>query len=83
MDLSRYYENYNAQYFKNYTTSRFIVNIEPLHKYKLKEPEFNIVSYSYMIHHVLTGLQNNPNIDEVLNNVELQIPNDMAKNIGI
>ena len=32
-DLSMYYTNYNAQYIKNYTTSRFIVNIEPLPKY--------------------------------------------------
>ena len=83
IDLSEYYVNYNAQYMKNYTTSRLLVNLEPLPKYKLKEPEFNIVSYSYMIYHVLTALQINPNLDEVLDNVELQIPKDTAKNILI
>ncbi len=73
IDLSMYYENWNGQYFKNYTTSRFIVSIEPSPKHILKEPEFNIVSYSYMIYHVLTGLMENPNLDEVLDNVELTI----------
>lgn len=81
VDLSRYYENYNAQYMKNYTTSRFIVNLEPLPKYKLKEPEFNLVSYSYMIYHVLTRLQENPNLNEVLDEVELQFPSDVAENL--
>ena len=80
-DLSRYYENYNAQYMKNYTTSRFIVNLEPLPKHILKKPEFNIVSYSYMIYHVLTNLQVNPKIDEILGNVELQFPSDFAKDL--
>lgn len=80
-DLSRYYEDWNGQYFKNYTTSRFIVNMEPLPKHILKKPEFNIVSYSYMIYHVLTALQENPDIDEVLNNVELQFPRDVAKDL--
>ena len=80
-DLSMYYTNYNAQYIKNYTTSRFIINIEPLPKHILKEPELKIVSYSYMIYHVLTGLQANPKIDEVLSNVDLQFPNDFARDL--
>lgn len=80
-DLSRYYKNYNAQYIKNYTTSRFIVNLEPLPKYKLEEPEFNIVMYSYMIFHVLTRLQENPNLEEVLDSVELQFDSRTARNL--
>lgn len=80
-DLSMYYENYNAQYMKNYTTSRFIVNFEPLPKHILKKPEINIVSYSYMIYHVLTNLETNPKIDEVLDNVELQFSSDFAKDL--
>ena len=80
-DLSRFYENWNGQYMKNYTTSRFILNFEPMHKHILKEPEIHIVSYSYMIFHVLNGLFENPNLDEVLENVELEIPNDTVKNL--
>ncbi len=81
IDLSKYFVNYRAQYMKNYTTSRFLVNLEPLPKYILKEPEFNIVSYSYMIFHVLTELQVNPNLDEVLDSVELEFESDLAKDI--
>ena len=80
-DLSRYYENYNPQYFKNYTTSRYITNIEPLPKYKLKERLINMTSYSYMIYHVLSNLQENPNLDEVLDTVELPISSEIAENI--
>lgn len=81
LDLSEYYKNYNAKYMKNYTTSRFIVNLEPLPKHVLKEPEIKIVSYSYMIFHVLNGLQINPKIDEVLDNVELQFSSETAKDL--
>ena len=81
LDLSIYYENYNAQYMKNYTTSRYIVNLEPLPKHSLKKPEINIVSYSYMIYHVLSNIQTNPKLDEILDNVELQFPSDFAKDL--
>ena len=80
-DLSKFYQNYQAQYIKNYTTSRLIVDLEPLPKHILKKPEINIVSYSYMIYHVLNQLELNPNIDEVLENVELHFSSDTAKDI--
>ena len=82
-DLSKYYVDYQAIYYKNYITSRYILNMEPLPKYKLKEPEINIISYSYMIFHVLTGLQENPVLDEVLDDVELQFSSQDAKEILI
>lgn len=80
-DLSRFYENYDAQYMKNYTTSRFIINMEALPKHILNEPEINIVSFSYMIFHVLTQLETNPKIDEILDNVELNLPGDFARDL--
>ena len=82
-NLDVFFEGWDGQYMKNYTTSRLISNIEPDRKYKLKEPVLNVISYSYMIFHVLTQLQVNPNIDEVLDNVELQISSEMAKDILI
>ena len=80
-DLSRYYENWPGQYMKNYLTSRFILNMEPLPKHILKERDFTVHSYSYMISHVLNGLLENPNLDDVLNHVKLDIPTDMARKI--
>ena len=80
-DLSQYCSSGNAQYMKNYTTSRFLVNLEPLPKYKLKELELNIVMYSYMIYHVLTPLLEDSDLEEVLDNVELQFDSKSARNI--
>ena len=82
-DLNLFIEGWDGQYMKNYTTSRFVVNTEPNRKYKLEEPFLNIISYSYMIFHVLMQLQQNPNLDEVLENVDLQISNEKAKDILI
>ena len=80
-DLSIY--GGNGQYMKNYTTSRFIVNMEPLPKHILKEPEFRIYSYSYIIFHVLTRLEDNPDLDDLLENIELDLPSHVAKEILI
>ena len=78
LDLSRYYENAHPQYMRNYTTSRKIVELEPLHKHVLLKDEFKIRSYSIVIYRVLNQLKETPYLDAVLENVEINMDKDMA-----
>ena len=83
IDLSKYFKNWDAEYYKNYTTSRSIVNIEPLHKHELDSEGFKITSYSMVIYKVLNALKDNPNLDEVLNQVEINMDASIAKDFLI
>lgn len=79
-NLSQFYATDDI-YFLNYATSRRVVDLDkPVTKHKLKERYFpvNVKYYSITIYEVLTAIQHNPNIVEVMDSVELDIDKDVA-----
>lgn len=78
-------EDADISYIKNYTYSRSIVDLMNHYedKHSLDLMEIHVRSYSIVIFNVIMGLQINPNLEEVLDMVDLNMGKDMAKDFLI
>ena len=80
INLSRFYDNYNAQYMINFCTSRLLPDFKKeVPKHSLNYDGLKIYSYSWVIFHVLNELELDDNLEKALDNVDLGMDREMAK----